>query len=618
MTVKLHQLSILNSDQALKDVIMQTCLNEGLVVAKLFSATNKRLYMEGLEYDGEVRDFCLQFLDDRLIPAASRIPLLELKQSPLKSCGALNHDKFQQEPKICPDCFRNNQYVRRHWHLATNVRCEHHGTRLIDTCTCGRRLTYEEHDLKNMFRCECGRHWSQLTSVKIPEAHVSISLGTLNKMMSIFIRPWDIIINQMALEYSAIRNQHVAEFISFTCRYLTSGTFRQGFRNYLVQELFILDGAVKTKATICRRIAQRIKEAQEVIDSMIIAPTDHSFIPEEFTFLYGSLAPHTLLSRTQTIHYSRFIDQYRGTNDKEKPEHFIYHARRSDAKSSFGIAENDFEKLTRAGVINPIEKRGNAAADVFDIDADACHLPARQVKKNNFCISLIQAIHLKVHQMFGLRSWQLVNSIKDESVSCYQMRNDDHPHYHFDLAELYQQLDRQTLLRQHDFSLIECSKIFGVSEHQIQDICTILFVQIYKDAVTGAPFIKAPAIHAVLKMVHPINRLAKLLGVDNRSLPKIYKQVTGAVIGRLGGVPFVARSREFDDVVTKTLSQHIEMRHLPYRKGFNSKAHKQAKSEQKQQTLHNFANNLANAVHFMAFQQQVPSHQSLAFMDPQV
>ena len=57
---------------------------------------------------------------------------------------------------VCPDCLREQQYVRREWRLASSIYCARHGTRLLDACShCDAPILFHRYEQGRRAMTDC-------------------------------------------------------------------------------------------------------------------------------------------------------------------------------------------------------------------------------------------------------------------------------------------------------------------------------------------------------------------------------------------------------------------------------------------------------------------------------
>ena len=69
-------------------------------------------------------------------------------------------------PKICPECLRQSNYIRKIWDLAAFTVCPEHGILLMGGCpSCGKNISWNR---SKVSVCTCGQDWRDISQ---PEAH---------------------------------------------------------------------------------------------------------------------------------------------------------------------------------------------------------------------------------------------------------------------------------------------------------------------------------------------------------------------------------------------------------------------------------------------------------------
>ena len=114
----------------------------------------------------------------RLTPATTHqmIYMTEDGQT-LQFSGHPVSDEFilRQQRRVCPDCLKDAPYHRMKWDLAVYAVCEHHHTRMLDTCpSCSKRLTWTT---GGPCSCSCGFNLQNGRMEKLEPERVNILRG---------------------------------------------------------------------------------------------------------------------------------------------------------------------------------------------------------------------------------------------------------------------------------------------------------------------------------------------------------------------------------------------------------------------------------------------------------
>lgn len=77
------------------------------------------------------------------------------------------------QPKLCPGCLRDANYIRKVWDLAASTACPIHKCMLVDECpACGRNISW---DRSGVSICKCKYDWRSLELVRLEEADILLS-----------------------------------------------------------------------------------------------------------------------------------------------------------------------------------------------------------------------------------------------------------------------------------------------------------------------------------------------------------------------------------------------------------------------------------------------------------
>lgn len=94
----------------------------------------------------------------------------------IKAYGSvLDYEWLEREKiKICPACFANDGYYRKHWSLWCYTSCHIHQCLLVDTCPQCQSI-WNWDDLKNDWKCKCGWQFGEtsVTKIKLEENNLS-------------------------------------------------------------------------------------------------------------------------------------------------------------------------------------------------------------------------------------------------------------------------------------------------------------------------------------------------------------------------------------------------------------------------------------------------------------
>lgn len=76
-------------------------------------------------------------------------------------------------PKTCPGCLRESNYIRKIWDLAAFTCCPKHKTLLIEKCPkCGLKISWKRDKVSV---CECGQDWKKVDLPEVSEAETILS-----------------------------------------------------------------------------------------------------------------------------------------------------------------------------------------------------------------------------------------------------------------------------------------------------------------------------------------------------------------------------------------------------------------------------------------------------------
>ena len=104
--------------------------------------------------------------------------LLGIEETPPNAYNMFGHRVFKYsvrtgEPKICPGCLRENNYIRKIWDLAAFTCCPKHKVLLMEKCQrCGQKISWKRHKVSV---CECGQDWKDVEMPEVSEAEMVLS-----------------------------------------------------------------------------------------------------------------------------------------------------------------------------------------------------------------------------------------------------------------------------------------------------------------------------------------------------------------------------------------------------------------------------------------------------------
>ncbi|MGO9943525.1 MAG: TniQ family protein [Rhodoblastus sp.] len=75
--------------------------------------------------------------------------------------------------RICPSCLAENDTIWSFWNIAYATACPRHHTALIDTCSCGKRLS-DSYSLLHL-GCECGQRFAELPAMPASASAVRVA-----------------------------------------------------------------------------------------------------------------------------------------------------------------------------------------------------------------------------------------------------------------------------------------------------------------------------------------------------------------------------------------------------------------------------------------------------------
>jgi len=85
-------------------------------------------------------------------------------------------------PKVCPECLREEPYIRQHWDLSLLAVCPHHGSKMMNTCPdCGKPITWNRGYVEG---CDCGGDFTFAETEQASDVATSMAKVVYNSLPS--------------------------------------------------------------------------------------------------------------------------------------------------------------------------------------------------------------------------------------------------------------------------------------------------------------------------------------------------------------------------------------------------------------------------------------------------